>query len=161
MPTGAQRLLESHRVDGVLRAAEGHKVVTHSIRLRAAHPGVNRDRGGRPGHLRAWTLPGAPPTISFPTAGGKQKMAHSKSALKRIRQNVKHAAENRPYRTRAARSVRVARAAIRSGAADAPELVREAQAALDRAARRHIIHRNSAARRKSRLMLQLKASQAA
>jgi small subunit ribosomal protein S20 len=83
-------------------------------------------------------------------------MAHSKSALKRIRQNVHHAARNRPYRTRAARAVRAARAAIRSASPDAAALVREAQSALDRAARRDIIHRNSAARRKSRLTQQLK-----
>jgi small subunit ribosomal protein S20 len=86
-------------------------------------------------------------------------MAHSKSAIKRIRQNVKHAAANRPYRTRAARTVREARAAIRAGAPDAAELVRAAQVALDKAVRRNIIHRTSAARRKSRLTLQLKASQ--
>ena len=33
-------------------------------------------------------------------------MAHSKSALKRIRQGERHAEANKPYRTRAARSVR-------------------------------------------------------
>jgi small subunit ribosomal protein S20 len=38
--------------------------------------------------------------------------------------------------------------------------VREAQAALDQAARRGIIHRNAASRRKSRLAARLKASQA-
>ncbi|MDA0366405.1 MAG: 30S ribosomal protein S20 [Chloroflexi bacterium] len=88
-------------------------------------------------------------------------MAHTKSALKRIRQNVKHAAANRPYRTRAARAVREARAAIRSGSPAAAELVRTAQSALDRAARRDIIHRNSASRRKSRLTQQLKVLLAA
>jgi small subunit ribosomal protein S20 len=87
-------------------------------------------------------------------------MAHSKSALKRIRQNIKHAEQNRPYRTRAARAVRSARAAIVAGSADADALVRVAQSALDRAARRNIIHPNNAARRKSRLALQLKARQA-
>ena len=87
-------------------------------------------------------------------------MAHTKSALKRIRQNIKHAEQNRPYRTRAARTVRAARAAIAAGAPDADALVRVAQSALDRAARRDIIHPNSAARRKSRLALQLKARRA-
>ena len=88
-------------------------------------------------------------------------MAHSKSALKRIRQGERHAEANKPYRTRAARSVRDARAAIRSGDPDAAELVRLAQSELDRAARRRIIHPNNASRRKSRLALQLKAKQAA
>ncbi len=88
-------------------------------------------------------------------------MAHSKSAIKRIRQNEAHAERNKPYRTRAARTVRAARAAIQAGDADALELVRAAQSALDRAARRKIIHPNAAARRKSRLAQQLKAKQAA
>jgi len=88
-------------------------------------------------------------------------MAHSKSAIKRIRQNVAHAERNKPYRTRAARAVREARVAIQSGASDAGDLVRSAQSALDRAARRNIIHPNNAARRKSRLAQQLKAKQTA
>ncbi|MBM3139738.1 MAG: 30S ribosomal protein S20 [Chloroflexi bacterium] len=88
-------------------------------------------------------------------------MAHSKSALKRIRQNVRHAERNKPFRTRAARTVRAARSAILSGDPSAAELVRAAQSALDRAARRSIIHPNSAARRKSRLAQQLKAKLAA
>jgi len=88
-------------------------------------------------------------------------MAHSKSAIKRIRQNEAHAQRNKPYRTRAARAVREARAAIQAGAGDAGALVRVAQSALDRAAKRNIIHPNNAARRKSRLAQQLKAKQTA
>ena len=86
-------------------------------------------------------------------------MAHSNQARKRIRQAVRHAATNRPYRTRATRSVRDAREAIADGAPDAADAVREAQSAVDRAARRGIIHRNTAARRKSRLARALKALQ--
>ena len=84
-------------------------------------------------------------------------MAHTLSARKRIRQNVTRADRNKPVRTRAANTVRDARVAIRDGADNAADLVREAQAALDRAARRRIIHPNAAARRKSRLARQLKA----
>ncbi len=84
-------------------------------------------------------------------------MAHTLSARKRIRQNATRADRNKPVRTRAANTVRDARAAIRDGADNAADLVREAQAALDRAARRRIIHPNAAARRKSRLARQLKA----
>jgi small subunit ribosomal protein S20 len=86
-------------------------------------------------------------------------MAHSLSARKRIRQNEKHAARNRPIRTRVARSVRDAREAIDDGDAEAGDFVRDAHAALDVAARKHVIHKNSAARRKSRLAKALKASQ--
>ncbi|MDA0351384.1 MAG: 30S ribosomal protein S20 [Chloroflexi bacterium] len=87
-------------------------------------------------------------------------MAHTLSARKRIRQNERHSERNKPFRTRAAHALREARAAIAAGDADAGERVREAQSALDRAARRKIIHPNSAARRKARLVSQLKAIQA-
>jgi small subunit ribosomal protein S20 len=87
-------------------------------------------------------------------------MAHTLSARKRIRQNQTRAERNKPFRTRAARAVRDARQAIDAGDADAAERVREAQVALDRAARRNIIHANAAARRKSRLASRLKAAQA-
>lgn len=85
-------------------------------------------------------------------------MAHSLSARKRVRQTVSRTARNKPVRTRAANAVRDARIAIRDGADDAADLVREAQAALDRAARRRIIHPNAAARRKSRLAQALKTA---
>lgn len=86
-------------------------------------------------------------------------MAHTLSARKRIRQNHTRAERNKPFRTRAARAVRDAREAIDAGDADAAERVRQAQVALDRAARRNIIHANAAARRKSRLVSRLKAAQ--
>ena len=88
-------------------------------------------------------------------------MAHSSQAKKRIRQNERRAARNRPLRTSASRRVRDAREAIQDGDPDAAEYVRQAQSALDRAATRNIIHRNAAARRKSRLAAQLKATQTA
>ena len=88
-------------------------------------------------------------------------MAHSNQAKKRIRQNERRAARNRPLRTRASRRVRDAREAIMDGDPDAALFVRRAQAALDRAARRNVIHRNAAARRKSRLAAQLKALETA
>lgn len=84
-------------------------------------------------------------------------MPHSNQARKRARQAATRTERNRPYRTRAARAVRDAREAIDDGSSEAPGLVREAQSALDQAARRNIIHRNAAARRKSRLASALKA----
>lgn len=68
------------------------------------------------------------------------------TALKRIRQNIRHAARNRAVRS-ALRSV--AKAARKSGAADA---IAAAQSSLDRAVGGGILHKNAAARRKSRLM---------
>jgi small subunit ribosomal protein S20 len=85
-------------------------------------------------------------------------MAHSRQARKRIRQNEKAAAHNRPLRTRASRTVRDARIAIANGDGDALTTLREAQSALDRAARHGVIHPNAAARRKSRLATRLKAA---
>ena len=88
-------------------------------------------------------------------------MAHSNQAKKRVRQNERRAARNRPLRTRASRRVRDAREAIMDVDPDAADYVRSAQSALDRAAKRNVIHRNAAARRKSRLAAQLKAAQSA
>lgn len=85
-------------------------------------------------------------------------MAHTRQARKRILQNEKHAAHNRPIRTRATRSVRDARLAISRGADDALAQLREAQSALDKAAKHGVIHANAAARRKSRLAARLKAA---
>jgi small subunit ribosomal protein S20 len=85
-------------------------------------------------------------------------MAHSKQARKRIRQNEAHAARNRPLRTRASRAVRDARVVIRQSDTEAGSVLRDAQSALDKAARAGIIHPNAAARRKSRLAAQLKAA---
>lgn len=87
-------------------------------------------------------------------------MANSPQARKRVRQTIKRTEQNKPYRTRAYRAVRDARAAIDSGDAEAATLVRTAQQELDRASRRNIIHPNAAARRVSRLNQQLKAATA-
>ncbi len=87
-------------------------------------------------------------------------MAHTMSARKRVRQNHRRNERNKPFRTRAARAVRDAREAIEAGDSDAADRIREAQSALDRAARRNIIHPNTASRSKSRLVKSLKALQA-
>lgn len=80
-------------------------------------------------------------------------MAHSKSALKRWRQNERHRARNKPVRTSARTAVRKTRAAIANGSVeDATAVLRDASSVLDRAAKHNVIHRNAAARHKSRLM---------
>ena len=85
-------------------------------------------------------------------------MANHKSALKRQRQNEKRRAYNKMYRTRARTFVKKARTTIASGEVDAAkEATRLAIQDLDKAASRGVIHRNNAARRKSRLMKQLAA----
>ena len=81
---------------------------------------------------------------------------YSPSIKKRWRTTEKRTARLKPYRTRAASSVRDARIAIQNNDGDSADLVKAAQSAIDRAARRNIIHKNTAARRKSRLVKLLK-----
>ena len=88
-------------------------------------------------------------------------MAHSKQAKKRIITNEKAAARNRPVRTFTSRRVRDAHDAVATGAPEAVTAIRAAQSALDKAAKAGVIHRNAAARRKSRLVKALKRAAAA
>jgi small subunit ribosomal protein S20 len=80
-------------------------------------------------------------------------LANIKSQIKRNRQNEKRRLRNRVYRGSARTFIRKANAAIESGNLDeARAAVLRAQKALDKAAEKGIIHKNNAARRKSRLM---------
>jgi small subunit ribosomal protein S20 len=79
-----------------------------------------------------------------------------KSAIKRNRQNKKRRELNRHFRGAARTKIKKARQAIERGDAEAAhEATREAISALDKAASKVVIHKNNAARRKSRLMGQL------
>lgn len=83
-------------------------------------------------------------------------MANSKSALKRVRVAERNRIHNRPYRSAARTMVKKAELAIQNGEqAEAQEAVLRAIATLDRAAGKGIVHRNNAARRKSRLVKKL------
>lgn len=84
-------------------------------------------------------------------------MANTKSALKAIRQNERRRVRNRVIRTSTRTQVKRAVQASESGSADAEQQLRQAVSALDKAAGKRIIHKNAAARRKSRLMKKLKA----
>lgn len=85
-------------------------------------------------------------------------MANIKSAIKRNKQNEKRRLRNRVFRGNARTQVKKARMAIEVGAkADAKAAVEEAIRSLDKAASKGVIHKNNAARRKSRLMKQLSA----
>jgi small subunit ribosomal protein S20 len=80
-------------------------------------------------------------------------LANTQSAKKRIRQTQRRRVHNRIFRTRARTAVREARSAAKSGdASEAKAKVQQAVSELDRAASKGVIHRNNAARRKSRLM---------
>lgn len=88
-------------------------------------------------------------------------MANHKSALKRIRSSEKKRVHNKQYRSQTRTQVKKARLSIEAGSVEAA--IAETKAAisqLDKAADKGIIHKNNAARRKSRLMKRLNELQA-
>ncbi|MCX8062217.1 MAG: 30S ribosomal protein S20 [Anaerolineales bacterium] len=87
-------------------------------------------------------------------------MANIKSQIKRIRQNEKRRLRNRYFKGRARTFIKKARLNIQRGSLEqAIEATRLAVSALDKAAEKGVIHKNNAARRKSRLMKRLAALQ--
>ena len=84
-------------------------------------------------------------------------MPNNAAAKKRMRQEQKRRLHNRSVKSLVKTQITKAREAVASDA-DAIEAVRVAVSELDRAAKKGVIHRNNAARRKSRLMKQLNAS---
>ena len=89
-------------------------------------------------------------------------MAHTKSAQKATRVHAKKTERNKPVRSSAKTAVTKARNLLEQKDLDAAKVaVVEAAAALDRAAKKGVIHPNNAARRKSRMAKQLNAAQKA
>lgn len=85
-------------------------------------------------------------------------MANIKSQIKRNRQNEKRRIKNRVYRGAARTAIKKARATYETGNAESSKAaVLEAISMLDKAAQKGVIHKNNAARRKSRLMKRLVA----
>jgi small subunit ribosomal protein S20 len=83
-------------------------------------------------------------------------LANIKSQIKRNRQNEKRRVNNRVVRGRARTAVSKARTVLATGdEATSKEAVLMAISQLDRAAQKGVIHKNNAARRKSRLMKRL------
>jgi len=83
-------------------------------------------------------------------------LANIRSAIKRVRQSARRRVRNRIVRSSMRTFVKKARTILEEGdKAQAAGAVREAISALDKAAQKGIIHRNSADRRKSRLMKRL------
>jgi small subunit ribosomal protein S20 len=79
-------------------------------------------------------------------------MAHSKSAEKRTRQNAARRERNRSQRSALRTRLKKVAAAIEAGDVEAAKTeFAKACEELDRAARKGLIHKNHAARRKSRL----------
>lgn len=88
----------------------------------------------------------------------RNKLANIKSAIKRNKQNEKRRLRNRVYRGSARTFVARARVALaRQDLETAESATKAAVSALDKAAQKGVIHKNNAARRKSRLMKRLAA----
>jgi small subunit ribosomal protein S20 len=82
-------------------------------------------------------------------------MANIKSQIKRNRQNEARRLRNKAVRSEVKTRVRTAVRAAETGADEAEAAVRAAVARIDTAASQGVIHKNQAARRKSRLMKRL------
>ena len=79
-------------------------------------------------------------------------MANTKSAIKRMRQNERRRLRNRTLRSKVRSAIKTARSADGNGQRDA---VLEAIRALDKAVTKGVLHRNTAARKKSALARRL------
>lgn len=87
-------------------------------------------------------------------------MANIASQIKRNRQNEKRRLRNKSVRSELRSRTKAASAANESGAEDSAETVRLAMKRIDKAAQKGVIHKNQAARRKSRLAKQANKAQA-
>jgi small subunit ribosomal protein S20 len=87
-------------------------------------------------------------------------VANIKSQIKRNRQNLVRQQRNKAVRSELKTRVRTAVTAAETGADDADAKVRSAVKRIDMAAAKGVIHRNAAARRKSRLMRRVAQSSA-
>lgn len=90
----------------------------------------------------------------------KNVTARKPSALKRTRQTIKARARNFSNRTQARTVVKDARAAIAKKEDNIKVVVEKASSTLDKVAKKNIIHRNKAARLKSRLSAAAKKASA-
>ena len=88
-------------------------------------------------------------------------MANIKSQIKRNKQNEKARVRNKTVRSELRTRTKNAVAAAETGAENAAEAERLAMKRIDKAATKGVIHKNAAARRKSRLAKRVAAASAA
>ncbi len=88
-------------------------------------------------------------------------MANIKSQIKRNRQNEKRRLRNKSVRAELRTRAKNAVTAAESGAENSVEQLRLAVKRFDKAAARGVIHKNTAANHKSRLVRRINAIQAA
>ncbi|MDD9371984.1 MAG: 30S ribosomal protein S20 [Acidimicrobiales bacterium] len=82
-------------------------------------------------------------------------MANIKSQIKRNKQNLVRHERNKAVRSELKSRTKSAVTAAESGADDSAERLRLAIKRIDKAAAKGVIHKNAAARRKSRLVAQV------
>ena len=82
-------------------------------------------------------------------------MANTRSAIKRMKQSEQRRQRNRAARSTIRSSVKTARTALAGKSSDSRAAVQEAIRTLDRAVTRGVMHRNTAARKKSALARKL------
>jgi small subunit ribosomal protein S20 len=79
-------------------------------------------------------------------------MPNTKGARKAMRQSIKRRANNTKTKDLIRESVKVVRRLVKAGKkSEAAEALSKAMSALDKAVKKNVIHKNNAARRKSRL----------
>jgi small subunit ribosomal protein S20 len=78
-------------------------------------------------------------------------MPNHKSAEKRVRQNERRREINRSNRSRLRTAVKEFRASLTKGGKGAAELLPKTISEIDKAVQKGVMHRNAAARHKSRL----------
>ncbi|MBX3384240.1 MAG: 30S ribosomal protein S20 [Phycisphaeraceae bacterium] len=89
-------------------------------------------------------------------------MAHSRTARKRVRQNVAARALNRWRLSTMRTAIKEFNELLMHGTVDqASEQFRKCVRVIDRTAQKGVIHKNQAARRKSRMSARLKAKKTA
>ena len=87
-------------------------------------------------------------------------MANHKSALKRAGQNERRRLRNKAVQTRVKNVVKDVRLAVAQGAENAVEQLNAAKSAIDKAAKKGVLHKKTASRKVSRLNRQVNAQQA-
>jgi len=85
-------------------------------------------------------------------------VANTKSAIKRMRQSEKRRQRNRAVRSRVRSALKTARTAVTTPGGEGQAAVLQAIRTLDKAVTKGVIHRNTAARKKSALSRSLTAS---
>jgi small subunit ribosomal protein S20 len=87
-------------------------------------------------------------------------VANLRSAIRHIKKSRKRAERNQAVRSAIKTFSKKTRTAIAAGDENATQYLSDTAALLDKAAKRNIIHKNAANRRKSRLARRLNAAQA-